>query len=351
FKDSLNGWEWGPRRSQPVPANDPFVASTFLDAATTTGRREVRFTVIPDAFRDRTVVAPNTIRSVDRPSDAIVVGRDGWFVSVEADHGSSPYGVTALVPEFRDVSGATTEARLRSAGTAYPAELLALYTALPDRALGPVATAMLSDVLALVDAPANADPDNPYDVARTMETYFQSDRFEYDEDVRDVRNQLCPGDASTVECFAIIRRGYCEYYSSAMTVFLRTAGIPARIAYGFLPGERGTDGLELVPGSAAHWWVEVYFPGVGWIEFDPTGGGRGQPQAIPSGSIGPATPRPSGAALTAPPRPSPATGGIGTPTNQPGTGIGPFIAIGLILAVGVVALALAAIRRVPTKPM
>jgi transglutaminase-like putative cysteine protease len=356
YKDTLNGWAWDSEdlrvRREPVGANDAYQTSTFLDAATPTGRREVRITITPDSFRDPTVIAPNSIRAVDRPTEAVVIGDDGWFTSIQAPGSNGSYTLTALVPVYGNGPNAINEARLRTAGTDYPAELAGIYTKLPDRAMGPRATELLQDILQSVRVPQGFDPDNPYDLARTIEGYLHSDRFQYEEDVRQAVIDSCPADISSVECFAIIRQGYCEYYASTMAVLLRSEGVPARIAYGFLPSERSPEGIEIIGGANMHWWVEVYFPGIGWIEFDPTGGQVGQPQAIPSGSLGPATPRPTGAVnFTAPPERTPLVDGGGPPPTAPGGGIGPFIAIGLILLVGVVALAFAAVRRVPTKPM
>ena len=67
------------------------------------------------------------------------------------------------------------------------------------------------------------------------------------------------------------RRGHCEYFASAMTVMLRTLGIPARLATGFQSGVYNpiTD-LWLVRASDAHSWVEAWMPGYGWTTFDPT---------------------------------------------------------------------------------
>src|SRR6185295_8066900 len=131
------------------------------------------------------------------------------------------------------------------------------------------------------------------DLARAMESYLSSPaNFTYDSDVRDDMRAGCGGTISSTECFAIIKKGYCEFYATAMTVMLRQSGIPARVAYGFLPGKRGSDNLEVVSAASAHWWVEVYFPNSGWVEFEPTGQ-VGQPQPIPSGSVGPPTARPS----------------------------------------------------------
>lgn len=67
------------------------------------------------------------------------------------------------------------------------------------------------------------------------------------------------------------RRGHCEYFASAMTILLRTLGIPARLVNGFLPGEyNDISELYVVRASDAHSWVEAYFPNYGWIPFDPT---------------------------------------------------------------------------------
>jgi transglutaminase-like putative cysteine protease len=343
------GWDWGDERKVPTAALDTLLDGAG-DAPLPIGRRSVAFRVTPEAFRDRTILSPNTIESVDRRTDAIIVGVDGWFTSVEATDGFDQYDVTAMIPVRTDVQGGITEARLRAAGTDYPAELLAMYTDLPEGALGPESRALLERIRAAVAAVPDGNPDNPYDLARTMERYLSdSSNFDYQTDVRAQVREQCAG-VSTVECFAITRQGYCEYYSSTMAVLLRESNIPARVAYGFLPGDRDTNGLEVVGAWAAHWWVEVYFPGTGWVEFDPTGGGVGEPQPIPSGSLGPPTARPSVPVPTFREQTVPPVGGS-TDNQPPGTGIGPFIAIAIILAIGIGALAFASYRRTPNRPM
>jgi protein-glutamine gamma-glutamyltransferase len=67
------------------------------------------------------------------------------------------------------------------------------------------------------------------------------------------------------------RRGYCEQIASALTVMLRSQGVPARLATGYVPGERDrVSGVWKVRASDAHAWVEVWFPITGWQAFDPT---------------------------------------------------------------------------------
>jgi protein-glutamine gamma-glutamyltransferase len=65
--------------------------------------------------------------------------------------------------------------------------------------------------------------------------------------------------------------GHCEYFATAMAVMLRVVGVPSRIVNGFRAGEFNKWGeYYIVRQSDAHSWVEAYFPGAGWIEFDPT---------------------------------------------------------------------------------
>jgi transglutaminase-like putative cysteine protease len=65
--------------------------------------------------------------------------------------------------------------------------------------------------------------------------------------------------------------GFCSYYASAMVVLLRSVGVPSRVATGFAGGSWDpVEGRYRVAESQAHAWVEVYFPGHGWVEFEPT---------------------------------------------------------------------------------
>ena len=65
------------------------------------------------------------------------------------------------------------------------------------------------------------------------------------------------------------KKGYCVYYASSEVLMLRSLGIPARMAVGFAQGD-AEDGTYTVRRLNAHAWPEVYFPGIGWVEFEPT---------------------------------------------------------------------------------
>ena len=281
----------------------------------------------------------------------LTTGSTDWFAAVLFD-GAARYTVDALVPVYGDVPGGITANRLRVASREYSSDVRRLYLDVPAGALGPASNALLDDILA--QAPA----DNPYDVALTMQNYLaDAANFRYDTDIQDEIQAKCAG-ASTVECFARVKAGYCQFYASTMAILLRKAGIPTRLAQGFLPGERSADGREIVRNSGAHAWVEVLFPGYGWIEFDPTGG-AGRPVVRPSGAPASPTPRPSFQFVTdnpndtgdvnGPDHRSPRPGGTGS-GGLGGSSSGPFIVLALLLGIGAAALASIAWRRGP-RPM
>lgn len=70
------------------------------------------------------------------------------------------------------------------------------------------------------------------------------------------------------------REGYCDLFSTALAVLARYAGIPSRVATGFLAGEPQPDGKYIAREKHRHQWTEIYFPGYGWITFDATEGAR-----------------------------------------------------------------------------
>jgi len=345
-------WSWGDSGSIPRDPNTALLSGTGDDPAREPGRRQIRATINPDAFGNDTIISPQTVERVDR---ATIVRVDGnRFTTVDSASGSGSYTITALVPILGSTDG-LTQNRLRIAGTAYPPDVSRNYLTVPKDALGPASLAILAQVQQIA-ARAPGPAGNPYDLALAMQDYLRSSRFTYSTDIRALVRAQCSG-KSSVECFAVIRTGFCEYYASTMAVLLRQAKIPTRIAYGFLPGARTPDGHEVIQAASAHWWVEVYFPTFGWVEFDPTGGNPsvGRPLNIPSGA--PETPHPSALVTAQPDRetdPGGARGSIPPISGAGGTGSagsGPFIAIALLLLVGFGALAVSARRRAPAKPM
>ena len=263
------------------PAGAPILEG-MADDPPRTGTRRITFTVIPGGFTQSTIVSPATPIEVDEATHLTTVGEDGYFVTLDRTRSSGAYTVTALVPVSGNGTGQLNRAALLAAGTDYPTEVRAMYTTLPAGMWGPNLELLKQKVLGA------AKTGEPIDIAQALEAELRSPAYQYTTDMRDV---AC-GSMSMAECFATVKRGYCLWYAMTMAVVLRNVGIPARIVAGFLPGERsGTD--EVVRNNNAHAWVEVYFPGYGWVTFDPTGGNLpGQlpaalPSAPPSGSAAP----------------------------------------------------------------
>ncbi|OJF90136.1 transglutaminase family protein [Alkalibacterium sp. 20] len=114
--------------------------------------------------------------------------------------------------------------------------------------------------------------DTEYDMIRAIETYLKKDSG-YRYSLLDV--EQTPRNGDYVDHFLFESGvGYCDNFSSAMTVLLRAVGIPARWTKGFTPGSLLVNELEedyfLVDNSNAHSWSEVFFPSYGWIPFEPS---------------------------------------------------------------------------------
>jgi len=146
------------------------------------------------------------------------------------------------------------EESLRAAGTEYPSWIVPRYLQLPD-GLPPRVRLLAEEI--------TAGRDTPFDKAAAIEGYLRNIPY----------NQQIDGPAlgqDGVDYFLFeAKEGYCDYYASAMVTMLRAVGVPARYVRGFGLGEQDK-GVFHVLANNAHAWPEVFFPGYGWIEFEPT---------------------------------------------------------------------------------
>jgi len=111
------------------------------------------------------------------------------------------------------------------------------------------------------------DLPNAYARAEALETFLRSPPYSYSAQVKPT-----PPGKDPVDYFLFdLKQDFCEYFASAMVVMLREEGIPARLVEGFTTGSYDTaSNAWVVREQDAHAWVEAYFPGYGWIEFEPT---------------------------------------------------------------------------------
>jgi transglutaminase-like putative cysteine protease len=73
-----------------------------------------------------------------------------------------------------------------------------------------------------------------------------------------------------VESVLKSRKGVCQDFAHLMIACLRNMGLPARYVSGYLETFPPPGKEKLVGSDASHAWVAIYFPDIGWVEFDPT---------------------------------------------------------------------------------
>jgi protein-glutamine gamma-glutamyltransferase len=153
---------------------------------------------------------------------------------------------------------ARNNSALRAASQDYPSDVTEKYLQLPP--LDPRIPELARQI--------TAQAVTPFDKSSALETYLRT-HYNY---TLNLTGQTT--DDPLPHFLFRSRAGHCEYFASAMAVMLRTLGIPSREVNGFLPGEfNDLGGDYIVRASDAHSWVEVFFPGNGWVVFDPTPAG------------------------------------------------------------------------------
>ena len=239
---SGSGWEASALETVPYEAGAR-VAEEALRA-----QRIIRQRVQRVDESSQLAYAPGTIMVTDQ--DYAVVRRssyDPFAVTVEG----RAYRLDSTVP-------AAGVAALRGASGSYPNWVRSRYLALPET--------VPERVLALArDLTVSAE--SRYDRARAIERYLR--RLPYSLDV-----PAPPAGRDVVDTFLFdYRRGYCDYYASAMVVLARAVGLPSRLAVGYAPGTYdAAEGHYVVTEADAHSWPEIYFPSYGWVKFEPTSG-------------------------------------------------------------------------------
>ena len=189
------------------------------------------------------------------PEHTLIVGADGSIRSTIAMNAGTVYTVisadTSLAP--------STLAKLPSPEPNQPEPVLAADLALPKGHYARVAALAAQIVHA-------AHATTTYAKVAALEAWM----------VRNVRYStdippLLPGQDAVNQFLFVTRVGYCEQISTALAVMLRTLGVPTREAIGYVPGPFDPlSDLYEIQAKDAHAWVQVWFPGVGWQNFDPT---------------------------------------------------------------------------------
>ena len=168
------------------------------------------------------------------------------FIAASA---ATAYNAQAYIP------GVTIE-ELRAASTEYPTAIQERYLQLPKS---------LPERVVELAHEITKDQTTFYDKAKAIESYLRT--YPYDLEVPSP-----PEDQDVADYFLFdLKKGYCDYYATAMVVLARASGLPARFVSGYASGSYDAENAEYVVRELhAHSWPEIYFPEIGWIEFEPT---------------------------------------------------------------------------------
>ncbi|MCJ1681250.1 DUF3488 and transglutaminase-like domain-containing protein [Streptomyces sp. APSN-46.1] len=253
--DEFNGvkWEASGRPLTDVPERMP--TPPGLGEQVRTGATEVRTTFsAADTYVQRYLPMPYPATGVD-------IGGKWRFEQA----GRTLVGDQLGKDKYQNVQGAQYTVRsmllrptVRQLQTAPApnAAVKAEYTKLPDN-LPPVVAERAREVV--------RGSKDDYTRAVKLQDYFAvSGGFRYD-----TRTASGTG-PQAVARFLEDKEGFCVHFAFSMAAMSRSLGIPARVAVGFTPGEKQSDGTWNVSMRDAHAWPELYFEGVGWTRFEPT---------------------------------------------------------------------------------
>ncbi|HYM64696.1 MAG TPA: DUF3488 and transglutaminase-like domain-containing protein [Gaiellaceae bacterium] len=221
-----------------------------------------------------------------------------WRPGTSSNYQTGPSGAVTLEQSLRQGQKYTAwsyapkakPSQLANAGTAYPDELDVRYfeplsgIQVPEFGIAERERFMNSLFATTSDSFLTAhrglyqtattltrESPTPYAAAAVLEAWFRNSDgggFTYDETPPE-----SPFGEPPLVAFLKDKRGYCQHYAGAMALMLRFVGVPARVAAGFTSGRWDADRHEwTVTDHNAHTWVEVFFPGRGWLAFDPTPG-------------------------------------------------------------------------------
>jgi transglutaminase-like putative cysteine protease len=251
-----HGWASTKGRDRNVDARAAiFPKGTPEEPATEDGFQKKTVTIQLREPVGRNLFVPGFPLAVSAPAIVTEPNGESFLGALNSKNPIQPgdaYSVTAVISEV-------TEAQLRSAGQKYPASVRGRYLSTDH------VTARTRQLAQQIVTEAQAK--TPYDKARALAHWLTTNRsLRYDTNVG-----TPPGDRDLVDFFLFeSRRGYCQYFASAMAMMARSVGLPTRVATGYAPGSRMGDNLYEYREANAHAWAEVYFPGYGWQIFEAT---------------------------------------------------------------------------------
>jgi protein-glutamine gamma-glutamyltransferase len=242
--------------------SEQFVVPRLSDGRYVLNQRDSRWQVLAsqmtgDTLHYRVLLEPlgtNIFFLADRPA---ILGGD--YQLITTDSGGAVFNADrdrniGLYEGWSNTSRAKADS-LRTASGPVPPSVALAYLQLPrmDPRVGELAQQITAESI------------SDFDRAKAIELYLQRN-LGYTLRL----SQAIPRDP-IAEFLFVRKQGHCEYFASSMAVMLRSLHIPARVVNGFRGGQfNDLTSQYVLRARDAHSWVEAYFPGEGWVSFDPT---------------------------------------------------------------------------------
>lgn len=253
--DQYNGQGWS---TSPV-ASDAYPAHHTLFAPQGLQHKVIHQQVEKNSPQDQRLYWTGTLLSASQPFEStwrtspqsLGAGLDPLLISdmLGSLTGEQAYTADSIMP-------IVSERTLRASPLTYPPAIRDRYLSLPEGVTE--RTVRLAEDI-------TQGFDNPYDKAKAIEAYLRT--YPYTLDVPPPPQNQDVADYFLFE----LQMGYCDYYATAMAVMGRVVGLPTRLVIGYSSGDYDpAQGEYIVREQNAHSWVEVYFTGTGWVEFEPT---------------------------------------------------------------------------------
>jgi protein-glutamine gamma-glutamyltransferase len=242
--DRFDGHNWLKTDRKRYPLR-PSLDAQYLFHPVLQPRDTARYEILLEPLATTTLFGPHQVRSLSGHLQALEYDNDDSIYLRFPPARRIQYEVLSEVPDrSRTLSDSATED---------PGDR---YLQLP-RNIDPRISQLAAEI--------TAQGKSVYEKASLVESYLKR-HYAYTLDLR-----WTPGPQPLSTFLFQAKAGHCEYFASAMAILLRTAGLHTRLVNGFLMGEyNSVGGNYIVRQSDAHSWVEVYIPGNGWVEFDPT---------------------------------------------------------------------------------
>jgi transglutaminase-like putative cysteine protease len=268
---SYRDGEWRPQRegAEEVGAQRRPDVDAPTGLAPEVARRRYQMAVTSNVLREPNLAAPYPL--TDGDLRGVRWGLEPLTQTALVERTPSSYEVS-----YYDIN--PTRRQLEQAGTELPGSAPAQrYLRVDPRSASRVAD--LNKRLLRDDA-------SPYEHALAIQDYLRtSGGFTYSLTLTPARDSAGrPTDLDPLSNFLVTKQGYCVQFATAMIMMARSAGIPARIAIGFLPGS-AVKGLWTVTAADAHAWPELYLDGIGWTRFEPTPAVRSGAPPIYAGDL------------------------------------------------------------------